>query len=328
MTKRIHYCYLLTRTLPEGGCRYYVGIRTAPKYRTPESDSAYMGSGRAIRRAVKAHPGAFSKTILDVFDTREEARAMERALVGLETANSKWSYNLVTGGEDSGLASEETKARISAANLRRFEDPAEREKTGAASRSVWASLSPEEREAIGVKRGATNRRRYQDPAERKRHRAMLKERYADPDYKTRHAESVSNVNRSREGRARNSAGNLKRYANETPKQRAARIEKATERNRALAQDPAWLEKNAAAVRRPETRAKLSASERKLCEDPAERERRSARQLKRYANETPDQKAARRQAISEGRQRAKAERARVQREVQWILAALLLNKYAA
>lgn len=322
MTRRIHYCYLLTRALPEGGCRYYVGIRTAPRGKTPETDTRYMGSGRRITRAVKAHRREFTKTILDVFDTRAEARAMERALVGLPTANSPWSYNLVTGGEDSGLASEETKAKLRAEQAARLVRMTDEERRAMTRAAVEASLTP----AALVNRSVAQRKRYEDPANVEAHRAMLERLYADPGYKARHAEKVADANRCPENRAKNSEGQRRRYARMTPEQRAARFEKAAESCRALARDPAWLAKNAAAVRRPETRAKLSAAQRKLCEDPAERKRRSARQLKRYANETPDQKAARRQAISEGRQRAKAERARVQREVQTILLALLLHHH--
>ena len=51
---RPSYCYLLTRALPEGGCRYYVGIRPCPVGKTPETDTTYMGSGRRIKSAVKA----------------------------------------------------------------------------------------------------------------------------------------------------------------------------------------------------------------------------------------------------------------------------------
>jgi len=116
VSRRRHYVYLLTRALPEGGCRYYIGIRTCPVGKTPETDTSYMGSGNAIKAAVKKHGrAAFSKSIVDVFETRTEAKALERALVGLATANSPWSYNLVEGGEDSGLKSEETKARMSEA---------------------------------------------------------------------------------------------------------------------------------------------------------------------------------------------------------------------
>jgi len=121
--QRQHYTYLLTRALPEGGCRYYVGIRTCPKGETPATDTRYLGSGKAIRAAVKKHRREFSKTILGVFDTRKEAAALERALVGLATANSPWSYNLQAGGEDGGLKTEATRAKIARARRAYWSDP-------------------------------------------------------------------------------------------------------------------------------------------------------------------------------------------------------------
>ncbi|MBI1382570.1 MAG: hypothetical protein GC161_15950 [Planctomycetaceae bacterium] len=131
-----HYCYLLTRALPEGGCRYYVGIRTAPKGKTPKADTSYLGSGDAIRRAVQKHGrAAFSKTILEVFDTRGEAAAMERALVGSPTASSKWSYNLRTGGEDSNAVAD-GKRRARERRVRDAERQAAREERAEAVRRV------------------------------------------------------------------------------------------------------------------------------------------------------------------------------------------------
>jgi len=177
MTKRIHYCYLLTRALPDGGSMYYVGIRTCPVGKTPTTDTKYMGSGRRIKSAVKARRREFTKTILDVFDTRDEAKAMERALVGLPTANSPWSYNLRQGGEDHGLHSEESKARMSrrfagmtteqleehshrtAGGIRRAEAnkssdelAALNAKKGSAAASYWATMTHEERSAENKRR--------------------------------------------------------------------------------------------------------------------------------------------------------------------------------
>jgi hypothetical protein len=160
--QRLSYCYLLTRALPEGGCRYYVGIRTCPVGETPRTDTKYMGGGPAIRAAVEEDRAAFTKTIVEVFETRAEAKAMERALVGLATANSPWSYNLRQGGEDHGLHSEESKAKMREVRLARSEEserlrkeraadaqrrPETRERVSASVRRGWSRVPAEEREA-------------------------------------------------------------------------------------------------------------------------------------------------------------------------------------
>lgn len=189
--KRRHYCYLLTRPLPEGGCRYYVGIRTAPEGKTPETDTSYMGGGPWIRRAVKAHPGEFTKTIVETFKTIAEAKAMERALVGLATANSPWSYNLMEGGQGGGLLSEATKARMRASQRRRYEDPDElaaqaermrelarspltRKKISTTRKRVLADRTPEERRQMTSKATEATR----TPAAREKRSAIAKAQWA------------------------------------------------------------------------------------------------------------------------------------------------------
>lgn len=149
MDRRRHYCYLLTRALPEGGCRYYVGIRTCPVGRAPEADGTYLGSGRAIRAAVAKHGrSAFSKTVLEVFGTREEAASLERALIGLPTANSPWSYNLKAGGEEpgAGAVGDEGRARMSRRRSERWRDPEDRRRVSEALRG--REVSEETRERI------------------------------------------------------------------------------------------------------------------------------------------------------------------------------------
>lgn len=283
---RIHYVYLLTRALPEGGSMYYVGIRTCPVGKSPATDTSYMGSGRRITRAVRKHRSRFTKTIVDVFDTRAEARAMERALVGLATANSPWSYNLREGGEDRGLLSEETKAKIGTTHKRlATEDPTRREQLRAMQE---ASQTPEARE----KRSAGNRRRYQ--RETADERADRIEKATERSRKLAKDPAWLDANAA---------------ANRAKAQDLAWLEATTARNRAQARDLAWLEANAAAAGRPETRRKKSASGKR-----------------RFAAMTDDERAAHAEATREGIRRAKAERERIRRETTIIFLALVAAQY--
>lgn len=298
--KRRHYCYLLTRALPEGGCRYYVGIRTCPLGKTPETDTKYMGGGPWIRRAVKAHPGEFSKHIVETFDTIEEARELEHALVGLTTANSSYSYNLMEGGGGGGLLSEETKAKVSAAKCVQYSDPGYKAKHAAAV--TKANRRPENR----AKNSEGIRRQYLNMT---------------PEQRAVRTVATAEASRTPEARARNRCAQLKRF------ERPAELEAQTERNREVA-------------RRPEVKAKQSVNGRKRFEDPAERARARAAALRPevwarnsagkksyWASLTPERRAAYVASHAEGRRRAKAERERVAREVGLIVLALVAAEAA-
>lgn len=222
---RIHYCYLLTRALPEGGCRYYIGIRTAPPGLTPAEDVTYMGSGDAIEPAVKKHRAEFSKHIVETFETRAEAAHLERALVGLATANSPWSYNLQTGGEDGGLRSEETKAKMRAAQRLRFEDPAEVEKNRAMRHLYFANETADQEAARSRAISAGNRRRFSDPAEREKTGAGNRRRCAgmSPDERRVMTAKAREASHCPKRCSKISAGNRNWYATATADQKAARI---------------------------------------------------------------------------------------------------------
>lgn len=209
MTKRVHYCYLLTRSLPEGGCRYYVGIRTCPRGKTPEADTKYMGGGPWIKRAVKAHPGEFTKTIVEVFDTIAGAKALERALVGLTTANSPWSYNLCEGGGSGGLRSEETKAKVRAAAVAQHSDPERKARHAEATTAANRNL------AQSPKWLAANAASHRTPKAKARNRELAK----DPEWLAANAGAARQPAR----RAKVSANTTSWWANATDEQKAARV---------------------------------------------------------------------------------------------------------
>ena len=68
-----HYCYLTTNLV--NGMKYF-GVRSAEC--PPEEDHKYMGTGTKILAAIKEHgKKSFSKEVLAVFDTRDEADEFE-----------------------------------------------------------------------------------------------------------------------------------------------------------------------------------------------------------------------------------------------------------
>lgn len=93
--------------------KIYIG---AHKTRNP--NDGYLGSGSALRTAItKYGREAFSKEVLFSFSTEAEMLDKERELVTEEFCDRKDNYNLKVGGRY-GVLSEESRERISAAQLK------------------------------------------------------------------------------------------------------------------------------------------------------------------------------------------------------------------
>ena len=75
--------------------KFYIG-----KHQTKDLNDGYMGSGKAIRAAIKQYGiESFTKEILFVFDNEAEMNAKEKELVTENLVNDSKSYNLGIGGE-------------------------------------------------------------------------------------------------------------------------------------------------------------------------------------------------------------------------------------
>ena len=87
-----HTIYLTTNTINQ---KKYIG-----KHSTENLDDGYLGSGRALKHAIKKYgKNAFSKEILFVFNTEQEMDQKEIELVTEEIAKSSDYYNMSPGGE-------------------------------------------------------------------------------------------------------------------------------------------------------------------------------------------------------------------------------------
>ncbi len=106
-----HYVYLL-----RSADRFYVGLRSC---RGLISTDTYRGSGHALKDARKAGL-RFSKTVLCVLDSREEAALMEAELVGPAEVADRQCLNLQQGGIANSVGYRHTdKARASMSNTRK-----------------------------------------------------------------------------------------------------------------------------------------------------------------------------------------------------------------
>lgn len=102
-----HYLYCI-ENLVNG--KLYVGKHSAKSF-----DNSYMGSGVAIRAAIKKHGlENFRKYILRTFESGEEALAAEHFIVDKDFVKDENTYNLIVGGQggESSFINSDIKARI------------------------------------------------------------------------------------------------------------------------------------------------------------------------------------------------------------------------
>lgn len=75
--------------------KFYIG-----KHQTLNENDSYLGSGKALRNAVKVYGReSFTKEILFIFETEEEMNAKEREIVTEEFISRHDTYNAGLGGE-------------------------------------------------------------------------------------------------------------------------------------------------------------------------------------------------------------------------------------
>ena len=87
-----YYVYKITN-IKNG--KIYIGKRSHPN---PTEDK-YMGSGKLIIKAIEKHGVAsFTKEILAIFETEDEAAALEAKLVTKEFIKESNTYNMHEGG--------------------------------------------------------------------------------------------------------------------------------------------------------------------------------------------------------------------------------------
>lgn len=124
---------------------YYIIYETTnkingKKYRgahaTEDINDKYLGSGSAIKRAIKYHgPENFYRSILEVCDTAEEMYEAESRWVDEEWMNRRDTYNCRLGGLGGCSPSEESKLKNSETNKGRvFTDEHRRKLSEAAKR--------------------------------------------------------------------------------------------------------------------------------------------------------------------------------------------------
>ena len=111
MKDKVHYIYCITNNI---NGKMYIGKRSISG--TIENDSKYFGSGKMISYAIKKHGiENFTKDILGVVDSDEEAYAVEAILVNHDIVDDPNFYNISLGGcgyQSGHRPTEETKRKL------------------------------------------------------------------------------------------------------------------------------------------------------------------------------------------------------------------------
>ena len=109
--------YIIYKTTNLINKKTYIGI-----HQTEKLDDGYLGSGLAMKRAIKKYGKEnFKREILEFCLSYSELIEKEKFYVNEEWVNLENNYNLKTGGQSSGLLSEESKLKISNTLKKKYE---------------------------------------------------------------------------------------------------------------------------------------------------------------------------------------------------------------
>ena len=102
VNKMRYYIYKTTNTL---NGKVYIGFHSSPDEVRPSLDfgscfsDGYLGSGKLLKRAIEKYtPAVFKQEIIGAFDNKEDAEALEKALVNEEFVSRDDTYNISIGG--------------------------------------------------------------------------------------------------------------------------------------------------------------------------------------------------------------------------------------
>lgn len=177
MNQEVFTIYKTTNTV---NGKFYIGV-----HKTSDPNDDYLGSGQLLHRAIKKHGlSSFTKEILHMFETVEEAYDKERELVCQELVDCDQCYNLKIGGlgglRKGIVRSPETREKMSASKLGkpRSEETKEKLRNKIISEETRQKLksrviSPEQREKIRI--SLTGRKASEETKEKLRNQVVSEE---------------------------------------------------------------------------------------------------------------------------------------------------------
>jgi len=130
-----HLLYETTNTI---NGKKYRGIHSTTNY-----DDGYLGSGDAIRKAIKKYgKESFTREVLIEATSRHELIELEKQYVNSEWVSRIDTYNAVRGGQRSDMTPEETKKKISATLKGKPRQPRSEETKRRISEKMKGRVSP------------------------------------------------------------------------------------------------------------------------------------------------------------------------------------------
>jgi hypothetical protein len=110
--------YILYKTINLLNNKTYIGI-----HKTNDLEDDYLGSGVAFKKALKKYGKEnFKREILEFCNSYDELLEREKILVNEDWIRDNSNYNLKTGGQSSGLLSDESKNKISETLKKKYEN--------------------------------------------------------------------------------------------------------------------------------------------------------------------------------------------------------------
>ena len=135
---KIYYIYCITNLMND---KTYIG-----QHKTENLNDSYMGSGLMITKSIRKYgKNNFSKEILAITGTKQNADILEKCFIALYREIGKAEYNLATGGtggQDGRKHTEQEKNKISKASAEHWNKEGYREKV---SKAISKSLTGKKR---------------------------------------------------------------------------------------------------------------------------------------------------------------------------------------
>lgn len=147
---KFYYIYKITNTI-NGKC--YIGIHAANNLK-----NRYMGSGTNLRHAIKKYGrDVFTKEILQVFETYDDALAEERRIVDTIFVNDPMTYNIELGGLGGKVWTQDLRNKMSNTKKKQYENGLTPWNKG---KHVGNFMTEESRLALKLKMTGSNNHMY------------------------------------------------------------------------------------------------------------------------------------------------------------------------
>lgn len=171
------YYYTVYQTTNQANGKIYIGI-----HKTDDVHDSYIGSGKLLKAAIKKYgKSSFTKQILYVFDSLDDAVACEKDIVNEDFISRPDTYNICVGG---GLGSRE----INGLTFKdRYHTDGTKQKISSQMKgnkhSVGRKISEDHKAKIAEASSKTHKGVKKTPEHRKKISDSIRDKWNDPAYR-------------------------------------------------------------------------------------------------------------------------------------------------